>query len=210
MPRPIQLIMKTFLIVGSMLLLSLTSCKKTIVYIKGGSSTNGNPGQSTSQFVKYSIKKGEQYCDKNVPALVEYTNLNFVVKFDSSAIYTTTLAENQYDINKLFGFSDNHAMHHEYSARFGWRWSDRALRLFAYVYNRGIMSSQEIGTVTIGSENSCQLRVLSQVYLFTLNNKSITMPRSSPEAKAVGYKLYPYFGGDETAPQNISIWIKEL
>jgi hypothetical protein len=36
------------------------------------------------------------------------------------------------------------------------------------------------------------------------------MTRESKTEKAEGYKLFPYFGGDETAPHNISIWIKEL
>jgi hypothetical protein len=35
------------------------------------------------------------------------------------------------------------------------------------------------------------------------------MPRKSTTIKAVGYKLYPYFGGDELAPHPVSIWIKE-
>ncbi|MEO5783498.1 MAG: hypothetical protein ABIQ07_09520 [Ginsengibacter sp.] len=36
-----------------------------------------------------------------------------------------------------------------------------------------------------------------------------SLPRTSTTAKAIGYKLYPYFGGDETAPHEIDIWIKE-
>jgi len=36
------------------------------------------------------------------------------------------------------------------------------------------------------------------------------MSRASSTATAVGYKLYPYFGGDEAAPHDINIWIKEL
>jgi hypothetical protein len=28
--------------------------------------------------------------------------------------------------------------------------------------------------------------------------------------KGQGYQLYPYFGGDETAPHDINIWIKNL
>jgi hypothetical protein len=31
---------------------------------------------------------------------------------------------------------------------------------------------------------------------------------STPKGK--GYRLYPYFGGDETAPHDISIWVKDL
>jgi hypothetical protein len=36
------------------------------------------------------------------------------------------------------------------------------------------------------------------------------MPRSSITAKASGYLLFPYFGGDETAPHDMGIEIKDL
>ena len=63
------------------------------------------------------------------PAAVEYSERKFVVKFDSTSIYNTLIPSNQYDINKLYGFSDNDSVHHLYSARFGWRWSDQARKL---------------------------------------------------------------------------------
>jgi hypothetical protein len=37
-----------------------------------------------------------------------------------------------------------------------------------------------------------------------------SLPRTSTTIKAEGYKLYPYFGGYECAPQTINIFIKEL
>ena len=37
-----------------------------------------------------------------------------------------------------------------------------------------------------------------------------SLPRTSATSKAEGYKLYPYFGGDESAPHDIFIYIKEL
>jgi len=36
------------------------------------------------------------------------------------------------------------------------------------------------------------------------------MPRESTTTMAEGYQLYPYFGGDETAPHDIFIWIEKL
>src|SRR5215216_4353437 len=72
-------------------------------------------------FTQYTIKKGQQFCDRSAFVPVEYGELKFIVKFDSSAIYHTIDPNNQYDINKLYGFSDNDSAHHLYSARFGWR-----------------------------------------------------------------------------------------
>ena len=202
--------MKKHLIILSLAALSIGSCQKKVDTIVNGITTKGSTAVKTNEFVKYTIPKGEQYCDISTYSAVNYQQLSFVVKFDSSAIYQTVSSSNQTDINKLFGFSDNNAQHHQYSARFGWRWSNNALRLFGYIYNNSVMSFKELGTVAIGVETNCSIKVNLDTYVFTLNGKETTMPRASTTATAGGYKLYPYFGGDETAPHTISVWIKEL
>jgi hypothetical protein len=189
------------------LLLLLTGCQKTLDAIieKGTSSPVNSAG-----FSKYTIRQGQQYCDQNGFKPVEIEEMKLVVKFDSTAIYQTALAENQNDINKLYGFSDNNTDHHQYSARFGWRWSSNALRLFAYVYNEGTVTSKELTTVAIGAEVNCSIQVTSTSYLFTINGLTERLPRMVTTPKGQGYQLYPYFGGDETAPHDINIWIKNL
>ena len=157
----------------------------------------------------YTIRQGNHYCDDNIFTDIETAELKFSVRFDSSAIYQTNAPENQEDINKLFGFSDNESQHHLFSARFGWRWSNSTLRLFSYVYNNGELSYQEIGTVQIGTEYNCSIVVTGNSYIFRINDLETVMPRTSTTTMAKGFKLYPYFGGDETAPQDIRIWIKE-
>lgn len=188
------------------LMLILFSCKKEIIQ---PTVTPQIPVKTVIQFTKYNIWQGQQYCDSNKFVQTSYSELKFIAKFDSSAIYKTIDPNNQYDINKLYGFSDNNAQHQQFSARFGWRWSDNALRLFGYVYNDGIRSSKELGTVAIGAENNCSIKVNIKSYVFSLNGKVDSLPRTSPTTIATGYKLYPYFGGDELAPHNVSIWIKE-
>jgi hypothetical protein len=168
------------------------------------------PSIPSGQFIKYTIQKGNQYCDGNTYKAIETSEMKFAVKFDSTAIYETQSPENQYDINKLYGFSDNNADHHQYSARFGWRWSDKALRLFAYIYNKGLVTSQELTTIEIGSEVICSIKVTSTNYLFTVNDITTQLPRMATTEKAKGYQLYPYFGGDEVAPHQINIWIKNV
>jgi hypothetical protein len=193
----------TLCIVVAML---FASCRKLTDVVIDKVSTPAN----SSGFIKYTIRQGNQYCDQSGFAAVETSEMKFVVKFDSSAIYQTKFSENQYDINKLFGFSDNNADHHQFSARIGWRWSDNALRLFGYVYNNGIMVSKEISPVKIGDEINCFIRVAGNSYIFQVNEGSATMPRLSTTDNAKGYQLYPYFGGDETAPHEINIWIKQI
>ena len=163
-----------------------------------------------NQYNEFIIPSGQQYATHRPVKQVEVTEMKFVVKFDSSAIYKTATAVNQYDINKLYGFSDNDSDHHLFSARFGWSWNDGALRIYGYVYNNGIRISKELGVVTIGDEISCSIKVSENNYIFTLNDKSDSLPRTSTTAVGKGYQLYPYFGGDETAPHDIHIWIKPL
>lgn len=187
------------------LLLILFSCKKEAALLK----TVSHGGATTTQFTKYTIRQGQNYCDGNNYVSTSYSELNFIAKFDSTAIYTNVNPENQLDINKLYGFSDNNSTHQMFSARFGWSWNNNALRLYGYVYNDGIRSSKELGTVSIGAENSCSIKVNPKSYVFSLNGKIDSLPRTSTTVKATGYKLYPYFGGDETAPHTVYIWIKE-
>lgn len=165
---------------------------------------------ASGQFIKYTIQKGNQYCDGNSYKAIETTEMKFVVKFDSTAVYETQSGENQYDINKLYGFSDNNADHHQYSARFGWRWSGGALRLFAYIYNNGVVTSKELTTATIGAEINCSIKVTPTNYLFTVKDITTQLPRMATTEEAKGYQLYPYFGGDEAAPHQINIWIKDV
>ncbi|HLG41551.1 MAG TPA: hypothetical protein VI461_17860 [Chitinophagaceae bacterium] len=194
----------TNILFGGVILLSLFSCGKS----QEDSVIINHP--ANNEFIKYTIKAGEQYCDQNPYKQTNYSELKFIVKFDSSAVYQTLSPANQLDVNKLYGFSDSENQHHQFSARFGWRWSEGALRFFAYVYNNGVMNFEELGTISIGAEHDCSIKVNSSRYIFTLDHISKTMPRASLATTAVGYQLYPYFGGDEKAPHDIYIWIKPL
>lgn len=164
----------------------------------------------TPSFITYTIKKGQQFADINPMVAINYSEQKFIVKFDSSAIYTSVIPSNQADINKLYGFSDNDSMHHSFSARFGWNWINNALWLYAYVYNNSIVYFQPLRTVGIGSEINCSIKVDGNKYIFTINGNAVNIPRASTTTIGKGYKLYPYFGGDELAPHDVTIKIKEL
>ena len=118
-------------------------------------------------------------------------------------------AENQSDINKLFGFSDCGTMHHENSARFGWRWNGMAIEIHAYWYRDSIRQCKYMDTVSIGQSTEFAIKVLPQQYHFEMKEKTITVPRQCGSLVIDGYQLHPYFGGDETAPHDVTIHIKE-
>ncbi|MCW3073413.1 MAG: hypothetical protein JWP69_482 [Flaviaesturariibacter sp.] len=188
----------------------LSACQKEISPELANRAPGATPLPAAAEFVKYTIKAGEHFCDKSDFKIVETDELKFMVRFDSSAIYQTVNSSNQDDINKLYGFSDNNMQHHQFSARFGWRWSAGALRLFGYIYNNSIVASKEISAIPIGADVVCNLQVTATHYRFMVGNLKDSLPRLSTTAKAKGYQLYPYFGGDEPAPHTVSIWIKPL
>jgi hypothetical protein len=171
-------------------------------------STNNN--NIPEGFTEYIIKKGNHYADKNDLKTVQLNKLSFSVLFDSSCIYSTTKHSNAADINKLYGFSDCNTQHHQNSARFGWVWNGQALEIHAYCYNNSIRESKLIGTVAIGQAVNMSISVQGPTYVFEMNGSTEMMQRNCSGSIADGYQLYPYFGGDEVAPHDIRILIKEL
>lgn len=173
---------------------------------ENGTAKAGTPAP-TVQYSTFTIRQGQHYCDQNSFKSIRTSEMKFMTKFDNSAIYLSVIPENQYDINKLWGFTEgiNNAVN---SARIGWSWNDGALRLYAYVYANSIRYSQEITPVTIGAEITCSIKVVGSTYLFTVNGISVSLPRGLSTSQASGYQQYPYFGGNEVAPHLITIKIK--
>ncbi len=188
------------------LLFTFSSCTKAVENIKDRIGTNA----PANVFVEHVISKGQSNSNQVGYKAVNTAEMKFAVKFDNSAIYQTAVADNQFDINKLYGFSDNNQEHHINSARIGWRWYQNQLQLFAYVYNNSVQSHQFIASFPLNQEINCSIRVEGNAYIFNVNGAQVTMPRASTTVQATGYQLYAFFGGDETAPQDIHIWIKDL
>ena len=129
--------------------------------------------------------------------------LNFKAIFDSSAIYSITDTTNVTDVNKLFGMTDCGVANHFNSARIGWRWFRDSLQLFAYVYANGNRSITYMTSVRIGKEIPCSITATKDKYIFWANNVSLVMKRECYNNER--FLLYPFFGGDERAPHQITI-----
>jgi len=160
------------------------------------------------EFVTYTIPAGGQSSTSKV-STYSGNQMNFLAKFDQTAIYSTTDPLNQYDINKLYGFSDCSSLHHINSARFGWRWFDNHLEIHAYCYVNSQRISQFVTFVDLNQEYQYSIITSDNQYVFSVNGTSITMPRGC-SGGGTKYRLYPYYGGDESAPHEINIKIKEL
>lgn len=180
--------------------ISLSSCEKLEEVLPE------KPSESTS--TTYLIKKG-QHSSTNKYVPLEVSKLVFTAIFDSSAIYKTGIQSNQADINKLYGISDCGTHHHQNSARFGWRWFDDQLEIHAYSYKDGQRKYEFITSVALNKEYTYTMELKEDAYLFKINGKTISSERSC-SGKSSGYKLFPYFGGDEKAPHDIKVVIKDL
>jgi hypothetical protein len=159
--------------------------------------------------VTYVISKGEQSSSGSSFKKVNTQKVKFEVTFDNSAIYSTTDPANQSDINKLYGLSDCGNHHHTNSARFGWRWYNNQLEIHAYSYIAASRHTEYITSIPLNKPAICELTLSNGKYIFNVNGKQVTLPRGCG-GKMDAYKLYPYFGGDEVAPHDIKISIKEL
>jgi|SRR5215203_1487922 len=171
---------------------------------------------ATNTFTRYIIRQGAHDCDQRRIKQVSGTSMNFIAKFDSSAIYLAVITDynHSYDMNKLWGFSEGWN-NHDNSARIGWRWLNNQLQLFAYVYVHGKLLRDPVSydppfikTVAIGAEVNCSIAVSANSYIFTVDGIVVKTPRGTGAPKFSGYQQFPYFGGSLTAPHRITIYIK--
>ncbi|KQS26769.1 hypothetical protein [Dyadobacter sp. Leaf189] len=170
----------------------------------------GNSPSFGDDFITYTIRKGNHEVDNNLNTPFTSSSMHFQAIFDSSCVYQNAVPENQNDINKLYGFSDCSSGHQNNSARFGWNWREGALRIYAYVYVNGVRQEKELGTAELNELTSFRLAAGDKSYIFTFRGVETTMPRHCDGGVGIAYKLLPYFGGDEAAPQDISIKIRNL
>ena len=85
------------------------------------------------------------------------------------------------------------------------------MQIFAYCYKDSVRSEKYITSVEINQKNIYQLKTEGSKYIFTLNGIKDTMESAcSANIDNARYFLYPYFGGVETAPRDITIRIKDL
>ena len=163
----------------------------------------------TTDVVKvYTIKKGSHSADGNSFKLVYTSTLNCEVVFDSSAIYQSRIKGNQQDVNKLIGFSDCGDHHQQNSARLGWSWNGEAVAMYAYAYRNGERVIRYLKSFPLHQSIVCAVSVVGDKYYFSAGSAKDSLNRHCAGYGGVRYKLYPYFGGDETAPHDITIKMK--
>lgn len=164
-------------------------------------------------FKKYTIKEG-QHSSVTARSSLETPWLSYDVIFDESAIYETQDPSNQADINKLFGFSECNSNHIDNSIRFGWNWFNNQLNIYAFQHQNGDISWVEMGNVELNKIYRYNIFLFEDYYELeieglTAERLRLRRPTFSCEI-GFYYRLFPYFGGNETAPQDIHIYMKRV
>jgi hypothetical protein len=138
------------------------------------------------------------------------------VKFTDSCQYELGTVD-QLDTNKLCGVGYFPGFHHVDSARFGWRyWPNTGyIELIAYCYIGGKRVIENIEFCEVGKLYELQLSVTEQDYVFNVIDPVFGKPVGGitiehGHKKKLGYGLWPYFGGNQVAPQEIKIELIKL
>ncbi|MBL7663654.1 MAG: hypothetical protein JNM93_00865 [Bacteriovoracaceae bacterium] len=155
---------------------------------------------------EFTIQKGSHKSKPRKFAFVSGKTFKFSACFDSSAKYNLGNV-NQFDTNKLFGHSDCTALHTKHSARFGWLWNTekQKIDIMAFVHANSQFSYEYMGEMGINEKADFKIQTLDNHYQFEFKGKSLKMARGCSQKNPIRYKLYPYFGGNETAPHKIQI-----
>ena len=155
----------------------------------------------------YRIKKGKHRSGIHVRPHFGTKRMAWTVRFDESCTYDIGMPD-QLDVNKLCGIS--HGLHHRDSARFGWASVGNRIELFAYYYKDGARSFNSMGVHDIGKDIELHINVNDAYEMTVASDGTIYRDRlvRSPKACKYGYMLYPYFGGNQTAPHDVKLSLK--
>lgn len=166
----------------------------------------------------YIIKKGKHY-PKGFHFNFTFKNsVKFKCKFDESCLYYFDDGD-KHDINKLCGFSTTW-FHHRQSGRIGWRCvNGKEIEIVTYSYNDGTREQHEtdiLGIVKPNEEFEVSIRDNEDSYIYTFENLNVAgsfiraIDKKQKDWFFFHYLLYPYFGGNKTAPHDMKIYLQKL
>jgi hypothetical protein len=169
-------------------------------------STKKNP--RVIKEVTYLIKKGSHF--KSNFTWFPFTISNTIegnCYFHENCFYVEE-SDDKYDINKLVGLS-SYFFHHIESVRIGFRSNTQdasTMDLLLYAYDDGIrLREQLICSVKPLELFTYKIQILYDKFVVHVNDNVKEVERTPKNNIWFKYKLYPYYGGNQTAKQNMNI-----
>jgi hypothetical protein len=165
--------------------------------------------------MRLTIKQGKHRAFRLPKLWIGTKEIRRSVVFLPSCKYDLKDAD-QADTNKLFGIGYLWS-HHKDSARFGWRYDNAQNRIVvsAYCYVNGKRIIKDITTCRLNTRYLFTLEIYPDCYEFVVKPEledmylPICERIDKDQSKMIGYGLGFYFGGNRTAPHDITIEIKK-
>ena len=162
--------------------------------------------------MRHTIKKGKHDASEWAFGIHRGTRSEvWEVEFNNSNLYEPL--DHEHDWNKLCGWS--YGRHHNNSIRAGWRSAGEQIELCLYLYEDGQRrTSEKTILVPVRSKLTLELEYSNSRVMMTvagfghLWEATISMPYTAKPTW--GYYLFPYFGGNAPAPNDMFINLKRL
>jgi len=140
--------------------------------------------------------------------------ISWRVNMDISCLYSA-INDDSGDLNKLCGISCGN--HHNNSLRFAWRPDFNQpgqIMIFAYWYVKGERWSLYIGNICHNVDYYFELTIGTPTVAFSfarveksgnITDRRVSFVKYKLPQPAIGYYLWPYFGGNNTTPHDMRI-----
>lgn len=163
----------------------------------------------------YEIKKGNHYCSMSVFEKIgaigwKVKTMDLKFSFRSECWWAPPRNTDDLDLNKLagIGFGPNH---HNNSVRLAWVPdfdNQGVIKIFGYTYdekNEG-PKFEYLFIKSVNVLEPCTGKIESRdgAYFLTVNGTTVQMANQKADPNLC-FRLYPYFGGNNTAPHDMTI-----
>lgn len=156
---------------------------------------------------KYTIKKGNHYSGFRFVPHFGITMESYIVYFTESCLYEGNATD---DTNKLAGWTYGWNPHYN-SIRTGWKPVLGKILLSLYIYCKGERIIGDLCSVDINIPYHIILFKDHVQVLDVGTGSVINNVRFNFGFKPTwGYKLHPYFGGDNPAPHDVTIYLSRI
>ncbi len=167
---------------------------------------------------QYLIKKGNHYCSMSIFERlgdIGWKLKKYSVRFvlQSSCWWAPPRNNDDNDLNKLTGIAYGLSVHSN-SVRLTWVPDftvNGKIKIYGYTYDEKSADPKftylYITSVQVGQSCTGCIEVQGNKYAITVNGVTVLMDNLHPDPNLC-FRLYPYFGGNNTAPQDMIIEIE--
>lgn len=169
---------------------------------------------------QYLIKKGNHYCSMSIFEKLgaigwKIKKYSVRFKFHNDCYWVPARNNDDFDQNKLTGISYGLNVHSN-SVRFTWVPDFNipgAIKISGYTYDEKAAAPKfeikYITSVQVGQTSEGCIESVGNEYVFTVNGVTVRMANANADPNLC-LRLFPYFGGNNTAPQDMTVEVDYL